>query len=66
MVGCKNIMDRGRNDIIFPIISRLLRRTSSGDDAGNFGQEIQDLKKNKVEEEYKDVGNFIHPFDRRR
>ena len=57
-VGTNITWKRGSN-IVFLIILRLLGRISNVEENGNFEEENQDL--NVGGEEYKVVGNFIHP-----
>ena len=40
----KNITWNKESNIFFPIILRVLRRISSGEEDGNFGEENRDLK----------------------
>jgi len=50
---------------MFPVIFRLLRRISSGEEgkgAEILGKNIKIFFKNGGGEEYQVVGNFIHPW----
>ena len=56
--------ERGSN-IIFPLILRLFRRISSGEEGkgfGNYEEENKALKMNWGGEEYQVEGNFINPW----
>ena len=59
-----NVEKKGKGkECHLPYIVEAVRniKWGKGEWDGNFGEENQDLKKNRGREEYQVVGNFIHP-----